>query len=290
MVATPLLACGGGGADEESSAANVLVDAGLNFPVGRGAECSDGLDNDGDGLIDAPADPGCESALDSSELDEVKPQCADDIDNDGDGLIDYGPDPGCDDFQDNDETDPIVLQCNDGIDNDGDGLIDTQDPGCPVQQDNDESDDPSLPACSDGVDNDGDGDIDHPQDRGCSAPEDTDESGDMPLNAQPQCADGVDNDGDGLVDVADQDAGVRLHHAKMIRALPLNVPMASTMMTTSLSIFPTTQGVTPRVMTKKSAVILNQPAVIGSTTTTMGSLIFPRIRGVRGPATVTSWI
>jgi hypothetical protein len=32
-------------------------------------QCSDGLDNDGDGLIDYPADPGCTSAGDDSELD-----------------------------------------------------------------------------------------------------------------------------------------------------------------------------------------------------------------------------
>jgi hypothetical protein len=33
--------------------------------------CSDGLDNDGDGLIDFPDDPGCESAFDTSEVDGV---------------------------------------------------------------------------------------------------------------------------------------------------------------------------------------------------------------------------
>jgi hypothetical protein len=31
--------------------------------------CSDGYDNDGDGLVDYPADPGCSSANDDSELD-----------------------------------------------------------------------------------------------------------------------------------------------------------------------------------------------------------------------------
>lgn len=33
-------------------------------------ECSDGEDNDGDGLIDHPDDPGCDSPEDDSELDE----------------------------------------------------------------------------------------------------------------------------------------------------------------------------------------------------------------------------
>lgn len=37
---------------------------------GDGADCSDGLDNDGDGLLDWPADPGCTSALAISEVDE----------------------------------------------------------------------------------------------------------------------------------------------------------------------------------------------------------------------------
>ena len=32
--------------------------------------CDDGLDNDGDGLIDFPDDPGCDSALDGSERDQ----------------------------------------------------------------------------------------------------------------------------------------------------------------------------------------------------------------------------
>ena len=33
------------------------------------AQCADGVDNDGDGLIDAPADPGCESSWDDDEKD-----------------------------------------------------------------------------------------------------------------------------------------------------------------------------------------------------------------------------
>jgi hypothetical protein len=80
-------------------------------------------------------------------------QCADGIDNDGDGLIDYPQDPGCDSARDNDETDPPppAAQCADGIDNDGDGKIDLADPGCVNSTDNDETDPPppvfvSVPA------------------------------------------------------------------------------------------------------------------------------------------------
>lgn len=51
--------------------------------------CSDGLDNDGDGLVDL-ADPSC---LDANDGDESS-QCNDGVDNDGDGLIDLA-DPVC---------------------------------------------------------------------------------------------------------------------------------------------------------------------------------------------------
>ena len=52
--------------------------------------CANGIDDDGDGLIDYPGDPGCWSA----DADTEAPQCNDAIDNDGDGLVDLD-DPGC---------------------------------------------------------------------------------------------------------------------------------------------------------------------------------------------------
>ena len=52
--------------------------------------CSDELDNDGDGSVDHPNDPGCVDVL--SEVEN--PQCNDGIDNDGDGSIDLA-DPDC---------------------------------------------------------------------------------------------------------------------------------------------------------------------------------------------------
>jgi photosystem II stability/assembly factor-like uncharacterized protein len=54
------------------------------------AVCADGLDNDGDGLTDHPADPGCASA--SSDLEN--PACDDDLDNEGDGTMDWNGGPG----------------------------------------------------------------------------------------------------------------------------------------------------------------------------------------------------
>ena len=48
--------------------------------------CDDGLDNDGDGLIDRVANPGCDDPADPSEQSEDI-DCDDGIDNDGDALI-----------------------------------------------------------------------------------------------------------------------------------------------------------------------------------------------------------
>lgn len=52
--------------------------------------CSDGLDNDGDGFVDYPDDPGCPSP----EAFPENPVCDDALDNDGDGLTDFD-DPLC---------------------------------------------------------------------------------------------------------------------------------------------------------------------------------------------------
>jgi hypothetical protein len=60
----------------------------------RTESCSDGLDDDGDGLIDHPADPGCESPTDDSERSDLL-ECDDGLDNDSDGLIDHESDLDC---------------------------------------------------------------------------------------------------------------------------------------------------------------------------------------------------
>jgi hypothetical protein len=74
--------------------------------------CTDGYDNDDDGLSDYPSDPGCRNAL--SDLES--PQCQDGQDNDGDTLIDFDgglsalgyvaadPDPNCPNPYKNSET------------------------------------------------------------------------------------------------------------------------------------------------------------------------------------------
>jgi len=58
--------------------------------------CSDGLDNDGDGLVDYPEEPGCTAPHDPNEVDPVSPPvCANGLDDDGDGDTDHPGDGEC---------------------------------------------------------------------------------------------------------------------------------------------------------------------------------------------------
>jgi hypothetical protein len=60
------------------------------------ALCADGLDNDSDGKIDYPNDPGCDDSADDTEVNPAQlPVCADGMDNDTDTLTDYPADYGC---------------------------------------------------------------------------------------------------------------------------------------------------------------------------------------------------
>jgi len=76
--------------------------------------CSDGADNDSDGLTDLN-DPGCSNSQDNDETDPVSPPaCSDGIDNDSDGLIDYPNDLGCLAAGDTDEQQaPVANAGND---------------------------------------------------------------------------------------------------------------------------------------------------------------------------------
>jgi subtilisin family serine protease len=83
------------------------------------AACSNGQDDDGDGLVDfAGFDPGCDTANDTEET-SASLLCDNGEDDDLDGYVDLA-DPGC--------KDPIWPKedpaCDDGIDNDGDGGTD----------------------------------------------------------------------------------------------------------------------------------------------------------------------
>jgi hypothetical protein len=87
--------------------------------VASGAPCYDGLDQDDDGSVDYPADPGCTSPVDLAETEPGLP-CDDGLDNDGDGFVDSAADPGCRDANGPTES----PQCQDGLDNDGAAGID----------------------------------------------------------------------------------------------------------------------------------------------------------------------
>jgi hypothetical protein len=165
-------------------------------------QCSDGLDNDGDGLVDGD-DPDCGTPPPPpppppDDRPDI-PQCSDGRDNDGDGLTDFPDDPGCSSAEDNTEDDrprgePPVDSCNDGEDNDGDGATDADDTECQDPEDGVEDGSDIPPdTCSDGEDNDGDGvtDADDPE---CQDPEDGVEDG-SDVGAAPTCG---DPDGDGV--------------------------------------------------------------------------------------------
>jgi len=123
------------GPDRDSGAG--IVEAFASAAALGATACSDGADDDGDGLTDL-ADPGCADAGDDSEKDAGLP-CDDGFDNDGDGRIDFDPitfaspgdqytlpsgsgDPGCE----NPSSITESPQCQDGINND---LDQDPDPG-----------------------------------------------------------------------------------------------------------------------------------------------------------------
>lgn len=91
------------------------------------SECSDGIDNDGDGKVDLK-DGGC---IDEADTDET---------NCGDGVCE-GPERCSTCTSDC----GVCPECNDGIDNDGDGDTDTSDGGCTDAADTDETN------CGDGI-------------------------------------------------------------------------------------------------------------------------------------------
>src|SRR5689334_1927703 len=93
-----VIACGGGGSDKSDG----VVDA----PDLPKPQCSDGIDNDGDGVFDFPADPGCFAPQADDEKDDCPsgpncPQCSNGMDDDRNGMTDYPNDPGCESASDN---------------------------------------------------------------------------------------------------------------------------------------------------------------------------------------------
>jgi hypothetical protein len=108
----------------------------VTAPLPEAPDCDDGLDDDGDGLADFPADPGCDDAADLSERSPLL-ACDDGADNDDDGRIDFDPvtyaNPGDEATPPSGQGDPGCISpswatespsCQDGIDNDADGMTD----------------------------------------------------------------------------------------------------------------------------------------------------------------------
>jgi hypothetical protein len=104
------------------------------------AECANGRDDDGDGLVDAADDPGCESGgTDNLEQDDRPAECANGDDDDGDEQIDFPADDGCTSEQDDSElTEGPAPACSNGEDDDGDDRVDDADAGCESASDVDE--------------------------------------------------------------------------------------------------------------------------------------------------------
>jgi hypothetical protein len=163
--------------------------------------CSDGLDNDGDGRVDC-ADPDCVPPPPLPSSPDCTPEiCDNGLDDDGDGNTDCA-DSECSFL-------PVCgsENCVDGIDNDGDGRIDCIDPDClgnPVCNPGAGGDDDTFgddddffggENCSNNIDDDGNGAVDC-DDLICLFDI-------LCWFLNEDCEDGNDNDLDGFVDCAD---------------------------------------------------------------------------------------
>ncbi len=130
--------------------------------------CTDGEDNDLDGLTDC-GDPDCRAATACAELGEEpvpgdRARCWDGIDNDQNGFTDcadYGCSKEteqrycCPESPEDDKAEDSVETCADGIDNDCNGYIDCGHYSC--RDANVPYCETSEATCSDGVDNDQNG-------------------------------------------------------------------------------------------------------------------------------------
>ncbi len=75
-----------------ASQGTVVASFKVSNAVAQTYQCNDGIDNDGDGLIDYPNDPGCSSATDNSEINTVQNVCRIDTFTADDRSIDYDTD------------------------------------------------------------------------------------------------------------------------------------------------------------------------------------------------------
>jgi hypothetical protein len=168
--------------------------------------CKDGVDNDGNGLIDLE-DLQCKRyGVEALRIEcPLALQCQDGIDNDGNGAIDLD-DSSCQEATlEGLRWEGEVPACADGQDNDEDGLIDRADPGCRHELDQSEDRIREVSSCFDQDDNDGDGFIDG-DDEDCQNTEIYTRQGIVAFVGEDPndvCQDELDNDGDGLIDAQD---------------------------------------------------------------------------------------
>jgi len=94
--------------NESNNCRSITITVSTSGGPGGGTQCSDGVDNDGDGWVD-----------------EEDPDC---LTSGGNGPSDGGTYDPDDDSEDSGAINPP--QCSDGIDNDEDGFIDGNDPQC----------------------------------------------------------------------------------------------------------------------------------------------------------------
>ncbi|HPB98257.1 MAG TPA: hypothetical protein PKW66_20225, partial [Polyangiaceae bacterium] len=207
--------------------------------------CHDGLDNDGDGLIDCE-DPDC--IYESTWCGEFIPLVEEDYEPEPDlrlvrrycrmKLPDGADNPYYDIKKCKSAGKAILAVCHDSIDNDFDGQFDCGDKGCSNIQENCCAKEFTNETCSDGIDNDQNGFTDcqdfscrhglyvtvcvENTDALCSDGIDNDGDGKTdckdsncqgtayckgkdPENTDAKCSDGIDNDGDGRIDCVDKD-------------------------------------------------------------------------------------
>ncbi|MCH8201201.1 MAG: hypothetical protein IIB85_04695, partial [Chloroflexi bacterium] len=170
------------GGSDPNDPNSTTEDTGSDSILGT-SQCSDGVDNDLDGLTDGD-DSGCQDSDGDIVSDAMETLLGSDPSDSGsfpesallDGVLDFAG------FG--------FVFCADGIDNDLDGLTDGDDPGCEP------------------IDTDGDGFEEALEKRFGSDPDDANSVPEHEIPNPGSCSDGVDNDLDGATD--DADPGCRL--------------------------------------------------------------------------------
>ncbi len=168
-----------------------------NTIVNQTYQCNDGIDNDGDGRVDYPNDPGCSSATDNDEYDAVQQQCIIDtfyaspatVSSGGYTTLNWNT-TGCDYVTIDGVTypvdgpgsfGPIYSSRNYVLQAFRNGVSQTRQAFVNVNQIQNQT-----YQCNDGIDNDGDGRVDYPNDPGCTSYNDDSEYNQVINNTAPQ--------------------------------------------------------------------------------------------------------